>query len=633
VNDIDAIQTRLIKKLKIGIDRIERLASPLDGRETEVPEKRPTLANIRAALEKLGTEKVKAGDRVFIYYSGHGTQAQVVEPDGTAYVREALLPFDFIDFTQRRKYLFDWELNALLARIAARTTSITVVLDACCSGGATRDAFDPPGSRARFWPADEPYVLEAHEAPPGRASLRGVADSIPATVQACHVVTACLSDELARESTRDGGIPHGELTRSLLAQLDGLPDDALAELRWGRIWRAVAAGVAAINPAQHPWISGGFARLVFGGPPEDGDVGYGVSVDGDTYRLQVGALSGVTEGAEVAIYGSEPLDFPPIGSPEDRPLGRLRVTRAGPSSAEATRIGAKFDLPKQGARARLVSAAPAARLRVALVPHDKDIAAAISSSPLLEVAAEATPGDVALQKRSDGGWAVTDDVFGKGEKPGEPVLAVLPPELLALAPQVLEQYYRYSLPLRLARECHDLPRVLRVKLLDCNQLQDISLADAQNPSKLPREARAGHLAPYQFKGGDEEGGGDKVCVLVENTSGINLSVWLIACTNSGKAAVISQARIPARAMHVFWEGDTLGRPFRLWLRPGMDVAVDRLVVIGTTDKEASLWHLNTRHGFSEILNAKGDDTESGKVPRAVAEATWTSTITTYRLER
>src|SRR6516162_6998730 len=76
VNDIDAVQQILLSE-RVGIpsERIIRLASPLPAskHETTVDSKPATLANIYNALEHLGSSKVKNSDRVFIYYSGHGT--------------------------------------------------------------------------------------------------------------------------------------------------------------------------------------------------------------------------------------------------------------------------------------------------------------------------------------------------------------------------------------------------------------------------------------------------------------------------------------------------------------------------------------------------------------------------------
>ena len=92
VNDIDAMQRILIDRLRVAPDRIRRLASPRDGaaHEIDVPSRPATRDNILAALRNLGGEQVAREDRVFIYYSGHGT-GLTVESQGVKAAREALV--------------------------------------------------------------------------------------------------------------------------------------------------------------------------------------------------------------------------------------------------------------------------------------------------------------------------------------------------------------------------------------------------------------------------------------------------------------------------------------------------------------------------------------------------------------
>jgi hypothetical protein len=73
VNDIDAIQRLLLgERVRIPKDRITRLASPhpASAHELTVDAKPATFDNICAALEYLGSNNMKEGDRVFVYYSG-----------------------------------------------------------------------------------------------------------------------------------------------------------------------------------------------------------------------------------------------------------------------------------------------------------------------------------------------------------------------------------------------------------------------------------------------------------------------------------------------------------------------------------------------------------------------------------
>src|SRR4029079_1997348 len=81
VNDIDAVQRILLgERMNVPAASIRRLVSPLPGtdHDTTVPERPASLDNVRGALMDLANpETVLAGDRVFIYYSGHGSRVDV----------------------------------------------------------------------------------------------------------------------------------------------------------------------------------------------------------------------------------------------------------------------------------------------------------------------------------------------------------------------------------------------------------------------------------------------------------------------------------------------------------------------------------------------------------------------------
>lgn len=634
VNDIDAIQRVLMDRLGIPRDRITRLAAPRAGdpHESDVPEDLPTLANLRAALDRLASDAVRRGDRVLIYYSGHGTQARLVD-QGRSYLREALLPVDHRHGLTRR-YLYDWELNGYLSRIAQRTDAITVVLDCCCSAGATRALPGDRGGRERFAPSPDPIPITAAELPEGGLGPRGFAGN----VQVCQVVAACLDDERARESGA-GARVHGELTRALVELLGKLPGDELTTLRWGRIWRDLIAAVAALNPNQHPWMWGGLSRLVFGGPVVDGDPGYGVTRDGDRYHLDAGSLSGVTEGARVAVYPSTPLVLPAIDTQEERALraGLLRVTEATRGDADAVAIGAAFQLP-QGARGRLVQAGQGGALLVALAPHDDQLAATLTGAPcegLVRLARASEAPDVTLVRRDDGGWALTDAVFGTDPAEGEPVLVVIPPSALDRTPHVLLHYRDYSMPLRLAKGCTDLPGMLRLVVLDCNRMPPMTDEEAQHP-RLP-EVAPGVRAPVELRARSAREPGDMICFRALNLSDVDLSVTLIDCQASGKVSILGEKRLAARAEHTFWRGEALRQRFVASLPEGIELGVDRVALLGTTRRGVSFRHLEKHRTFEDVLWPRRDGgaqqdrsrgTDGGPVPEQ-----WTAAVTALRIAR
>jgi hypothetical protein len=293
VNDIDAVQRVLLDRIKVPAKSIRRLAAPLnDGvvRPVEVDTEPPTRLGVLAALTAI-SEMVRDGDRVFIYYSGHGTRRFVKTTDGRRYYREAIVPHDNIVFDaetgeEREQLVFDWELNLLLSRISRKTTRVTVVLDCCCSAGATRD-LKSNGARTRFARSSTRGDMKLNARPEDiEAATHGLAFSARGNIAACMVVAACLDDESAQESLGaegpgdDDGVLHGELTRALLHRLAQVPDAALLELPWAHIWSGVVDDVIARNGNQTPWLSSHAGRLLFCGPPVEGDLGYAVRVSG-----------------------------------------------------------------------------------------------------------------------------------------------------------------------------------------------------------------------------------------------------------------------------------------------------------------------------------------------------------------
>ncbi len=642
VNDIDAIQRILLERLGIAANRIKRLASPLYGttHDETIPEQEATLENIRKELRRLSGAKVDAeepldiqeGDRIFIYYAGHGTQLAVTGSNGGTFFREALVPRDFVVDIVTRQYLPDWEVNGFLSAIVAKTSSVTFILDCCCSAGATRDLPGKNKSRSRFLELDASTKPQLDSAPSSPVGQRGLMSGLAGSVARCQVVAACLDDERAQETMDQNGLAHGVLSMVLAKHLNALPKEAIGDLRWGQIWPAILAGVSAKNSAQHPWISGGYARSVFGGPPDDADTGFSVTREGDTFVLQAGTLFGVSVGAELAIYGRTPPKFPALGSAADRALRapRIRVTSATRSTASAVALDSIAELPV-GARARLVKTGAPDRLRVAFVPEVPEIANTLRQSGLVEVVEACDPSDMALVQRSDNTWALTDDVFGTGEVSGEPMLATIPPESMADVVAIVNHYHVYSLPLRLAKNCQDLPRKLRISLHDARDAARLSDKEAQDLDQFP-ELAAGKTAPYVLRAGETEYESVPICFGVRNDSDSTLKVALIGCNNSGRVVSLGE-KVIGRGAHVFWFGETIKQPFPVTRLPRRSSCVDRVVAIGTTNRSVSFQFLLQSTSFEELVGAhQRGNREIGVQPASTPAELWTSAVTALRVE-
>ncbi|MEM1360599.1 MAG: caspase family protein [Pseudomonadota bacterium] len=114
-----------------------------------------TRGAVLGAFQDWLIDGTQPGDRVFIYYSGHGTQIADLDGDeGQEGRDEALVMVDFRHSDARSGVVTDDELDALFKRLAGRR--VTAIVDACHSGTVSRSLTPVVAStaaRARFVPA------------------------------------------------------------------------------------------------------------------------------------------------------------------------------------------------------------------------------------------------------------------------------------------------------------------------------------------------------------------------------------------------------------------------------------------------------------------------------------------------
>lgn len=622
VNDVDAIEAILLDRLAIPAAAITKLASPHADhpRAPRLPEREATAANLRAALLALTTEGVSPGDRVLIYYAGHGTQ---LLSRRNRIAREALVP---IDVHSGGDLLYDAELNDLLRRIALRTGDLNVILDCCCSAGATRALGDEDQSAVRFCKVDESKIALPSALATRSNGEPGLLGSLDPSDPGYLVVAACQANERAHEGRRRHGERHGAFTAALLDRIAAEPDHRLHDLRWADIWSSLRERVALSYPGQHPYLIGRAERRLFGGPFMPHDPGISVSRVGGEIRLAAGSMAGVSLGARLAVYGPTPEFFPPLRSAEDAAarLGVLEVTAATLASATARPLGAAIKLP-EGARARVITPGEANALVVQLDPYDDDLAGWLAARARLrfvrageEALVEAFVGMDAAGQR----W-IGDALFGPGAEPPLATMTATDHEALL---DGLMHYARYHLPLRLAARCRDLPGALRVCLLDAEGASSLTADEAQDP-KLP-ELPADPEHRYRYRVEERQA----ICLVVENRSPERLYANLFNCATSGRVESLgpTQIELPPGRKHAFWRGGNLGAPFHCSIPDTRRGAVDRIVAIATTLPDVDLSFLRERRSFAETLRSRSRDLgpDEGE-PRA----RWTASLVTLNITR
>lgn len=642
VNDIDAIEALLLDPPGVGVPaeqiRVQRLAALRPNRVSTSRLQNQTLApsrdNLVQALKDLAGPEVRAGDRVLIYYSGHGDEKLF---QGSDIYHESLVPHDGVDIQR----LYDIEINALINAIAARSDDLTIVLDCCHSAGASKDLTDIEAQGAdRFLGGDD-----APDAPPDVSALGATDGGAGGMLHGLDpdyvVLAACQPYEKAGEGVAPGELQaHGLFTSSLVSLLRGRNADERSALRWADIWpdlldRVALRATQMGRRPQHPSLIGRSERHIFGGPWQEQDPGYSValSVSG-VYTVGAGTLMGVTHGAEIAVYGPTPARFPPVGSTDDHPLGRLRVVAAERSRATAVPVDMPFQVPL-GARGRLVRPGDSERLKVRLVPDDPDLARFLSESPLLEMLAENAPdAEVEVVMEAGSAWRIGNDV--------ETRLAVVPVGEVTALRGGLDAYFRYNATLYLARACNDpqLAAALSLRLLDASDAEALAaLTDAQLLDPPLAEVHRDADAVYAVEPGT------RFCVKVANASTATLHVTVLNCSVGGLVEMLGTTSLRPGVSDVLWQAGQFRRGFRANPdrlpgvpsgTPPSDSVVDRLVAIGTTRPDVDLGYLRVaktvQQVVDELLGSKGVLDEPSDMASGPSEL-WTATVAPLRIRR
>lgn len=165
-----------------------------------------TYANIRRELKALA-ERVRDGDRVFLYFSGHGTR--YASTDSSETCREALIPAD-VSIKAKTPLLTQEEIGADLAPAYSKADKVFVFFDACHSGGVlarTRAIRDSDGDvlTPKFTSLDTP----AHCSKPSNVRKRSVSDEARTRGAPPNNVVQLSSsrpDEISLDSPKTGGL-------------------------------------------------------------------------------------------------------------------------------------------------------------------------------------------------------------------------------------------------------------------------------------------------------------------------------------------------------------------------------------------------------------------------------------------
>ncbi|MCJ1269028.1 hypothetical protein MMC22_008916 [Lobaria immixta] len=343
VHDVLEIKNYLIKELLKSVHiQIFTAAKSTDLKSCNPAEDSvlwPTYDNVTAAFRKV-TSLARAGDFVYIHYSGHGTRMEPLSEFSNESTGDLALVLLRGEKENREPYLRGWILAHLLKAMVDKGLVVTLVLDCCFSAAVYRDDDDPT---IRFLPYDAevdskyPLSLEtlSLEKSPEYGADRPAnrdASMLPNWLinpDAYAILVACGPHEFAKGVTSDVR-NHGALSYFLLrafTECDGL------RKKHRNIYQHLCAGFRKSGPQQNPVLYGNKDQGFFGHTISGIDINLISIIERDgSLQLQAGQAHGVCDHDRFTVR--------PLGSVESN-----SSSKGDPVIAEVTQARALTSLP------------------------------------------------------------------------------------------------------------------------------------------------------------------------------------------------------------------------------------------------------------------------------------------------
>nr|VFK58510.1 MAG: Caspase domain-containing protein [Candidatus Kentron sp. TUN] len=236
-------------------------------------------------IDRVDSEK----DVAFFFYAGHGSQVRDCNGDEPDEWDETFMLHDARSNGQ--KDLLDDEFNGLLAQLHKKTRNITVILDSCNSGTATRGDSEYV---ARYQPPDKLLTCPVGTGQTGDGGKEWSPEEFPGVV----IFTAASDGTSALE--RKG---RGIFTDALITALGPVGKTPITYAQLGRrIPKLVSA-----KSAQIPYFHGDLDKPVFGNTDRTRPLGWdvtGLTGEKDQLEIQLSGppLPGIGPRAVLNIY-------------------------------------------------------------------------------------------------------------------------------------------------------------------------------------------------------------------------------------------------------------------------------------------------------------------------------------------
>jgi len=184
-------------------------------------DRRATRSNILKGLDRL-TKDAKRGDVLLFHYSGHGSQIpDIGERDEEDHLDECICPADTAPYNFEETCIVDDELNERFFGLS-EGVNLTVILDSCHSGTATREISGefgiPRETRiGKFLPPPPDLAWEIDERMRGRRKKFGIDVNEERNI----LLAACRENQTSADAFIGGGY-HGAFTYFLVETIKEL---------------------------------------------------------------------------------------------------------------------------------------------------------------------------------------------------------------------------------------------------------------------------------------------------------------------------------------------------------------------------------------------------------------------------
>lgn len=271
-------------------------------------------AGFKASFESaLINRDLKSDDAVVIFFAGHGSQLADIVGKDTNQIKdeidgkdETLYLYDSETSTREADtdvpQLRDDEFNAMIARVYAKTTNITVLLDSCNSGSATR-ALDSPYTNRFVAPSDEELEEISRVGVGGRAARGSETGVMSLESMPDLVVFSASTDGQSALETGGSGLFTDAIINTLVNTDNPCVTYAELEIR--------VRGHLAKRSDQIPLLQGGSSKCVFSSERRAEPIFAWTVSDVKTGAIELKGLPvpGMGQGAELLVYsGSVSLE-------------------------------------------------------------------------------------------------------------------------------------------------------------------------------------------------------------------------------------------------------------------------------------------------------------------------------------